>query len=337
LTDKIELKNMLSARFDRLKDGEDGWKMLVDAGVLAIPFDENYGGMGLGPQDAFPVLEALGERAIALPYLETVLLSGLLLQKAGGEHAGHWLPLIGSGNARLAAAWIDDEASPVTAIRTGDGWRLTGRKLLSVGAAEADAIIVMARYNDEIVTFIVPPAQIEMQSYPTIDGRTAADLQFDDLNASDSHRLEVDRLMWDEIVDIGTAAVISEAAAIMARLVNDTRDYCQQRKQFEAPIASFQAVQHRLVDMHIAARQAAAAANLAAGALSHDNDARIKAISAAKVATADAARFVGQNAVQLHGGMGMTEELAISALFKRLTIIENEFGSREDHLVHYMT
>jgi alkylation response protein AidB-like acyl-CoA dehydrogenase len=122
----------------------------------------------------------------------------------------------------------------------------------------------------------------------------------------------------------------------MARLVSDTRDYCVQREQFGKAISSFQVVQHRLVDMHIEARRAAAAAALAADALDLDPPERAKVISAAKVTIADAGRFVGQNAVQLHGGMGMTEELPVSALFKRLTVIESEFGTRDEHLARYM-
>lgn len=327
---------MLSARLDRLTNSEDGWMALVDAGVLGIPFTETHGGLNLDPRDAFPVLEVLGERAMTLPFLETVLMSGLLIQKAGGTHADFWLPHIVSGKARLATAWIDDEKAPTVAVPEGDGWRITGRKLLSVCAAQADAIIVITHYDDDIAVFIISPDKVNLQNYPTIDGRNAADLHFKEFLITENQRLDLNQSTFTEILDIGTAAIVAEASAIMARLVTDTRDYCKQREQFGQPIASLQVIQHRLVDMHIAARQAAAAANLAANALSLDHDTRNKAISAAKVTVADTARFIGQNAVQLHGGMGMTEELIIAALFKRLMVIESEFGSRDDHLVRYL-
>ncbi|MBN8844589.1 MAG: acyl-CoA dehydrogenase family protein [Sphingomonadales bacterium] len=330
-----ELKDALIARFDRLKAHEDGWQALADAGVLGLPFAEVHGGLGLSPRAGFAVLEALGPRAVALPYLECVLLAGVLLDRAGGAAAAHWLPRVAAGEAKLALAWIDDR-DPARAEADVTGWRLSGGKLLAIGAAEADATIVTAMTSEGAAAFLLPREVLAMRAYPTIDGRRAADLLLDDVTVAHDARLPVAADDIADILDIGAAAITAEAGAIMARLVTDTRDYCVQREQFDQRIADFQAVQHRLVDMHIEARRAAAAAALAADALDLDTRDRIRAISAAKVTIADAGRFVGQNAVQLHGGMGMTEELPVSALFKRLTAIESEFGTRDEHLARYM-
>ncbi|WP_428681056.1 acyl-CoA dehydrogenase family protein [Sphingopyxis sp.] len=331
----MELHDALAARFDRLKSGDDGWQALADAGVLGLPFAEAHGGLGLPPRDGFAVLEALGPRAIALPYLECVLLAGTLLDRAGCEAAAHWLPRVATGDAKLALASIDDR-EPALAEVDPAGWRLSGGKLLAIGAAEADAVIVIAATGDGTAAFLIAREALAMKAYPTIDGRSAADLLLDDVTVPAEARLEVGPEDIAEILDLGAAAIAAEAAAIMARLVADTRDYCVQREQFGKAISSFQVVQHRLVDMHIEARRAAAAAALAADALDLDPAERAKAISAAKVTIADAGRFVGQNAVQLHGGMGMTEELPVSAFFKRLTVIESEFGTRDEHLARYM-
>jgi alkylation response protein AidB-like acyl-CoA dehydrogenase len=330
-----ELKDALDARFDRLKPEEDGWRALVDAGALGLPFAEARGGLGLPPRDGFAVLEVLGARAIALPYLECVLLAGTLLDRAGDEAAAHWLPRVAAGDAKLAFAWIDDR-EPARARIDAAGWRLSGGKLLVTGAAEADAVIVTAETADGPAAFLIAREALAMKAYPTIDGRRAADLLLDDVTIPGDARLATEADDIAEILDLGTAAVAAEAAAIMARLVADTRDYCVQREQFGKAISSFQVIQHRLVDMHIEARRAAAAAALATDALNLDTAERAKAISAANVTIADAGRFIGQNAVQLHGGMGMTEELPVSALFKRLTVIESEFGTRDAHLARYM-
>jgi len=331
----MDLKDALAARFDRPKPDGDGWQALADAGVLGLPFAEGHGGLGLSPRDGFAVLEVLGPRAIALPYLECVLLAGTLLDRTGGEAAAQWLPRVATGDAKLAFAWIDGR-EPARAEVDAAGWRLSGDKLLAMGAAEADAVIVTAGTDDGPAAFLLPRAALAMKAYPTIDGRRAADLLLDDVTVPSDARLAVHAGDIAEILDIGSAAIAAEAAAIMGKLVADTRDYCVQREQFGKAISTFQVVQHRLVDMHIEAKRAAAAAALASEALDLEPATRAKAISAAKVTIADAGRFVGQNAVQLHGGMGMTEELPVSALFKRLAVIESEFGTRDEHLARYM-
>lgn len=331
-----ELKHALEARLDRLKPGDDGWAVLADAGVLGLPFAEAHGGVELPATAGFAVLEVLGSRAVALPYLECVLLAGGLLDKAGGALAEQWLLQVAEGGARLALAWLDG-AEPLRAHEDADGWRLRGSKLLAVGAEQAELLVVTAETAQGQAAFALPLSAVSsLRGYPTIDGRQAADLWFDGVQVEPGARLNVSADDIAAMHDFAVAAIAAEAAAIMARLVTDTRDYCRQREQFEQPIAAFRVIQHRLVDMHIEARRAAAAAAMAADALDLSGSERARAISAAKVTIADAGRFVGQQAVQLHGGMGMTDELVVSALFKRLTVIESEFGTRDEHLARYM-
>lgn len=335
-----ELKHSLMAQLDRAKDSDDIWSLLVSAGVLGLPFKEEYGGSGLDPVLGFTVLEVLGPRAIASPYLESILLAGTLLQRSEGNAAAFWLPQLALGKAKLALAWLDGKQA-AQAVKNGDDWILSGSKNIVIGGHDADAIIITVTTqkngpNEEVTAFLLPREAIPLTSYPTIDGRHAADLHLDGITVPDSARLAISGDDIAETLDLGAAAVASESAAIMAQLVSSTRDYCVQRKQFDQSLSQFQVVQHRLADMLIQARRADAAAKLAAEALSLPPSARAKTISAAKVTIADAGRFVGQNAVQLHGGMGMTEALPISALFKRLTIIEGEFGTRDEHLARYM-
>ncbi|MCH2236479.1 MAG: hypothetical protein A2792_09165 [Sphingomonadales bacterium RIFCSPHIGHO2_01_FULL_65_20] len=331
-----ELKHALEARFDRIKAGDDGWAVLADAGVLGLPFAEAHGGLALPATAGFAVLEVLGCRAVALPYLECVLLAGGLLDKAGGMLAETWLPQVAEGRARVALAWLDGP-EPLRANEDADGWRLRGSKLLAIGTEHAKLLVVTAETDYGRAAFAVPSSAVSsLRGYPTIDGRQASDLWFDGVHIDSSARLNVGADDIAAMNDLAVAAIAAEAAAIMARLVTDTRDYCRQREQFEQPIAAFQVIQHRLVDMHIEARRAAAAAAMAADALDLAGPERARAISAAKVTIADAARFVGQQAVQLHGGMGMTDELIVSVLFKRLTVIESEFGTRDEHLARYM-
>lgn len=330
-----DLRDALGARLDAA-GGQDVQALLAEAGVLGLPFAEAHGGLGLDVRAGFAVLEVLGPRAIASGYLESVLLAGALVDRAGGESTLLVLPELSVGAATLAFACTDDPRAPLRATQGAEGWVLDGRKIVVIDGADSDHVVALASVGGEAAAFLVPQGVAEVQRYPTIDGRVAADLNFHHVALPWSARLSVAAEDIARTLDVGVAGVAAEAAAIMARLVADTRDYLVERRQFGQPIASFQAVQHRLVDMLIESRRAAAAARLAAAALDLPAPERGTRISAAKVTIADAARFVGQNAVQLHGGMGMTEELPVSALFKRLTVIEGEFGSRDAHLLRFM-
>jgi alkylation response protein AidB-like acyl-CoA dehydrogenase len=228
------------------------------------------------------------------------------------------------------------------ADRDGDEWVMRGSKIVAMSAPIATHLLVTARTSSGLSLFIAEtdsaPTGIEIHSYRTVDDRRAADLVFDGLRLPASALLGQEGQAWPSLAqarDEGAAAICSEAVGCMRKVLADTVEYCKQRQQFGQPIGSFQVLQHRMVDMYMELEQAVAAVYLAVLNLEAEPDARARAVSAAKATIGRAARFIGQQAVQLHGGMGMTEELAIGHYFKRLTALQYEFGSTDYHLARY--
>ena len=229
-------------------------------------------------------------------------------------------------------------------------WVLHGAKTVVVSAPLATHLLISARTSgavadeDGISLFLAefdaadPAPGLTVHSYRTIDDRRAADLAFDGVHLPDGALLGNAGEAWDTLargIDEGAFAISAEAVGCMRKVLADTVDYCKQRQQFGQPIGSFQVLQHRLVDMYMELQQAVAAVYLAVLNLQAEPDVRARAVSAAKVTIGRASRFIGQNAVQLHGGMGMTEELAIGHYFKRLTALQYEFGSSDQHVARY--
>jgi alkylation response protein AidB-like acyl-CoA dehydrogenase len=228
------------------------------------------------------------------------------------------------------------------AERDGDEWVLRGSKIVAMSAPLATHLLITARTAGGLSLFLVETESaatgIETHSYRTVDDRRAADLVFDGLRLPASALLGEEGDAWPSLArarDEGAAAICSEAVGCMRKVLADTVEYCKQRKQFGQPIGSFQVLQHRMVDMYMEVEQAVAAVYLAVLNLEAQPDARARAVSAAKATIGRAARFIGQQAVQLHGGMGMTEELAIGHYFKRLTALQFEFGSTDFHVARY--
>jgi alkylation response protein AidB-like acyl-CoA dehydrogenase len=322
------------------------WRAFADElGILGAPLPESAGGLGGDAVDAMVVMEEMGRSLVIEPFLETVVIAGGLLAGAGGRDAD--LARIVAGDARFAFAWAEPagryrfDRVATTATRAGDGWTLTGEKSVVSAAPFATDLIVTASTEYGLSLFLVDPqaAGVTMTAYPTIDGRQAADIRFEDV------QLPADALIGAEgaalplvekIGDAAIAALAAEGVGVMRRLVQDTIDYTKQRRQFGQPISQFQALQHRMVDMVMQLELATSAVILATLSLEAEPVERAKAASTAKVAVGNALRFVGQNAVQLHGGMGMTDELAVGHYFKRATMIESEFGSTDYHLSRYV-
>lgn len=323
----------LRAALDRhLSAGGDAWQALHAAGVLGMCVPEAAGGLGLPAAAAAAVLDALGEQGRASAFLESSLIVPHLLRHERTPAGDAVLRAIADG-ALVAVAGLDPRLRPgVSATPSGTGWRLDGDAPLVLDGARADHLLVAARTEGYAPALLLVPRGAEgltLRAYPTIDAREAADLRFINVEAV---LLATD---MDEPLtfagDLALACLATEAAALMRRLVADTVAYTRQRAQFGQPVASFQVVQHRLVDMHIQARRAGAIAARAMAALDAHWAERARLASAAKATAAEAGRFVGQNAVQLHGGMGMTDEVTVGRLFKRLTVIEHELGSADQH------
>ncbi|BBY65864.1 acyl-CoA dehydrogenase family protein [Mycolicibacterium helvum] len=331
----------------------DIWRGLADElGILGAAFPESVGGIGGGPVEIMVIAEELG-RALAIePFIDTVVVAGGLLQRSGHPAAATLLERIAEGSAIVAVASTEPDAADhsvsTKAVHDGSEWVLTGEKIVVTSAPLATHLLITARTSGEpkdrqgVSLFLTefdpaaPPAGVEAHSYRTIDDRRAADLTISQL------RLPADALLAEEVApslaqarDEGAAAVCAEAVGAMRKVLSDTVEYCKQRQQFGQPIGHFQVLQHRMVDMYMEVEQAVAAVYLAVLNLDAEPHARARAVSAAKATIGRAARFLGQNAVQLHGGMGMTEELAIGHYFKRLTALQYEFGSTDEHRARY--
>ena len=358
------LSKFLAARYDlessraAAKTGPgwqpDIWRGFADElGILGATLPESVGGSGGGSAEAMVIAEELG-RALAIePFVDTVIVAGGLLSRAGGDAAASVLEEIAAGSAIVALAATEPgsgehwEAIASSAVRDGDHWVLNGTKTVVVSAPLATHLLIVARTGQSVDSqamslFLTafdaaaPPAGLTVHGYRTIDDRRAADLIFDDVRLPADALLQTDA--WPSLAlarDEGAAAVCAEAVGAMRKVLADTVDYSKQRQQFGQPIGSFQVLQHRMVDMYMELEQAVSAAYLAVLNLDAEPDVRARAVSAAKATVGRAARFIGQNAVQLHGGMGMTEELAIGHYFKRLTALQYEFGSTDYHRARY--
>ena len=327
----------------------DIWRGFADElGILGAALPEDVGGIGGGPVEVMVIAEALGLGLVVEPYVDTVVVAGGLLQRAGGAAAAALLEKVVAGTAIVALAAAEpgsgeqwQDASTVADL-DGDEWVLRGSKIVAMSAPIATHLLITARTSSGLSLFIAetdsPPTGIEMHSYRTVDDRRAADLVFDGLRLPASALLGQEGQAWPSLAqarDEGAAAICSEAVGCMRKVLADTVEYCKQRQQFGQPIGSFQVLQHRMVDMYMELEQAVAAVYLAVLNLEAEPDARARAVSAAKATIGRAARFIGQQAVQLHGGMGMTEELAIGHYFKRLTALQFEFGSTDYHVARY--
>ena len=340
----------------------DGWQPEIwrafaqELGILGATLPESVGGSGGGPVEAMVIAEELGRALVIEPYVDTVVVAGGLLRRAGGDAAESVLARIAEGSAVVALAVTEAasgdrwEGLSTKAIKDADGgdWVITGAKAVVMSAPLATHLLIAARTEGEpgvqqgfslfLTEFDAAAARpgVEVHNYRTIDDRRAADLVFDGLRLPAAALIARDA--WSSLAharDEGAAAVCAEAVGAMRTVLADTVEYCKQRQQFGTPIGSFQVLQHRMVDMYMEVEQSVAAAYLAVLNLDAAPDERARAVSAAKATVGRAARFVGQNAVQLHGGMGMTEELAIGHYFKRLTALQYEFGSTDHHRTRY--
>ncbi len=324
------------------------WRGFADElGILGATLPESVGGMGGGPVELMVIAEELGRALVIEPFVDTVVVAGGLLQRAGGPAADPVLERIAAGTAVVSLADTDAEG-PTVALRDGDGWVLNGVKAVVPDAPLATHLLITANIAtnaaapQDVALFLTefdpaaPPAGVTVHGYRTIDDRRAADLVLQDLRLPTSALLTDDAgASLERARDEGAAAVCAEAVGAMRKVLADTVEYCKQRQQFGQPIGGFQVLQHRMVDMYMELEQAVSAAYLAFLKLDGEPAVRARAVSAAKATIGRAARFIGQNAVQLHGGMGMTEELAIGHYFKRLTALQYEFGSTDQPRTRY--
>jgi alkylation response protein AidB-like acyl-CoA dehydrogenase len=329
----------------------EAWARYAELGLLALPFPEEFGGLGGNGVDIMVVMEQVGQGLLLEPYLSTVVLCGGLIRDAASDSLKKsMLPQIGAGKLQIALAAYEAAGRydlahvACTAAANGGGWILSGRKAVVLDAPSADYFLVSARgagrvgEAEGVSLFLVArdAPGLTMFPYPTQSGGRAADLQLASVAVgADALIGEPGRALGviERAVESAVAALCAEALGIMTALNQATLNYLKTRKQFGTPIGAFQALQHRMAEMVIAAEQARSMAIIAAVHAGEDDAARRRrAISGAKAYVGQAARFVGQQAVQLHGAMGVVDDVIVSHYFKRLTMIDMSLGDADFHL-----
>ena len=327
------------------------WGKLAEQGLLGLPFSEDDGGFGAGAVETMIVMEALGRALVLEPFLATVVLGGGFLRRGGSAAQKEaYIPGIIDGSKTLAFAQLEKNSRydlgdvSTTAKKKGDGWVIEGEKYVVLNGETADTLIVTARTKGQqtdrngIGVFLVPRdvKGVSVNGYPTQDGMHAADITFTGVEVgADAAIGDPDNglPLIEQVVDDARIALCAEAVGAMEESLKITVEYLKTRKQFGVPIGSFQTLQHRAADMFVNLEQARSMAMLATMASDFDDaKERATSVAAAKVQIGKSLKFVGQQSIQLHGGIGMTMEASIGHYFKRLSIIESTFGDTDYHL-----
>ncbi len=339
----LEKRYDANARLALLEGHGEGWsrelwKQYAELGLLALTFDEQYGGAGMGVDELAVVMEQFGKALVLEPFLATVVLGGGLVAAAGTpEQKKALLPAIADGSLLLAFAYTEPDSRwsftdlSTTATPSGDGWTITGEKIAVLGGDSADQLVVSATTPDGTVgLFLVDAADVTRSAYAMQDGLRGADILLREAPAAALGTPAEALAAIESVVDVATALLCAEAVGAMERMLWLTVDYLKTRVQFGQPIAVFQALQHRAANMYVSLEQARSAAMLARFALADDDvDARRTAVRAAKIQIDLAAKHVGQEAVQLHGGIGMTMEYPVGHYLRRTAVIAKTFADTD--------
>jgi pimeloyl-CoA dehydrogenase small subunit len=327
------------------------WKQYADLGLLGVPFAEEHGGTGGGPVETMIVMEQIGRVLLLEPYLATVVLGGGFLQRGGSDaQSAELLPRIAAGELSLAFAHAERQARydladiATTARRDGSAYVLDGAKTLVLHGDTAEKFVVSARISgartdrNGLALFLIDATApgVSVRGYPTVDGLRAAEVTLSNVRVDAGAALGEPGAAFpliERVADQAIAALCAEAVGAMAAMHETTVEYMKTRKQFGVTIGSFQVLQHRAAEMLIAVEQARSMAMLAT-MMAAEDDARERrqAISAAKAQIGRSGRFVGQQAIQIHGGIGMTMETKVGHYFKRITVIDTQFGDADYHL-----
>ena len=328
------------------------WNSFAELGLLGVSIAPEYGGFGGGAEDLISVLETIGEALVVEPYLSTICIGARLVARGGSEQLKQLiLPAVVDGKVKMALAHLESGGRyNLNLVRTrakkvGNNWIITGEKRVVIHGPNADQFIVVARTSgkendcDGISLFLLDACLpgILQKAFGTIDGMRSSDVIFKDVEVGADALIGIENYglsLLEEVIDFATVLLCAEALGAIKYANEATLEYVKTRKQFGVLIGSFQTVQHRLVDMNISYEQVKSLVYLACSKVDENGDAdeRRKIVSAMKIRVSDACRQISQDAVQLHGGMGLTEELKISHTFRRLTIIAQEFGDADHHL-----
>jgi len=327
----------------------DHWRTFAELGWLSIPFAEEHGGFGGGPVDIMLVMEQLGRGLVLEPYLATVVLFGGLLRRgASPELQEEFIPGVIAGDCQGAFAFLERQSRfeladvKTSAVAEGDGYRLNGEKVVVFNGAVADQVIVSARtgggqFDREGISLFLVPADapgLTRREYRLMDGQRVCNLVFDDVRVSAAQLVGESggaSPLMEAVVTDAILALGAEAVGIMGELNRKTVEYTRTREQFGVPIGSFQALQHRMVDTFMAGEQARSLLYRAVCAVVDSDEGAACAVHALKVMLDRASRLIYGEAIQLHGGMGITDELDIGHYAKRLMMINTTFGNGDHH------
>ena len=335
-------------REDVVKSDEDfdakAWALFADQGWLSMPFSEASGGFGFGAIELSVLFEEFGKALVIEPYLSTVVLSGTLLDKSSYANKVEVIEGICAGTSHVSLAYSEtaksyDYLSPQTTL-SDDGTKLNGTKTLVLNGANASKLIVTCKKGNDFSLVIVDTSQegVSLNSFATIDGQTCSEVIFDNVSIEAVSLIatgdEAQKLFKDSI-NLGTLCVGAEGVGCMTSCYLKTVEYTKSREQFEQPISNFQVLQHRMVDMFIDSELARSLLFKAMLEVDADSDEKYKHVSALKAHIGKAGKLSAQNAVQLHGGMGVSEEMMIGHYLKKMVFIDALFGNADHHLKQF--
>jgi alkylation response protein AidB-like acyl-CoA dehydrogenase len=328
----------------------DYWKTMSDLGWLALPFSEEQGGLGGDQLDTMVLMEQFGKGLVLEPYLASVILGGGVMKRCATDaQCKVWLEGVIDGSKQLALAYAEPESGyepenvALAGTKTDSGYTLTGTKCMVLHGKTADAFVVSFRTSGGVVdqsgiTLALIPADrqgLGVQGFPTVDGLQSSELTFDQVAVTADDLLggvDAGFETLNATINDGILAIAAEALGAMEILYKDTVAYTQEREQFGHPLAQFQVLQHRMVEMFMEYEQCKSLLFRATMEVASGGDDAQRCVHALKHLIGKAAFFIGENAVQTHGGMGVTEELRLGHYFKRLLVIEAQFGNTDYHL-----
>ncbi|TFY98901.1 acyl-CoA dehydrogenase family protein [Ramlibacter humi] len=318
--------------FDRKTYGE-----LAELGLTGLYVPEDHGGMGMGPVEGMVVMEELGRGIVLEPLAQALIAGAVINGYAPDAVKSEWLPKIASGEGLVVLAYQERKARyrldvcEATAMQAGGSWKVSGTKSIVAAGDQADAYLVPAKANGKLALFLVAKgAGVSANGYTTMDGGRAAEVKFQDAAAT---LVTQDGLAaLEHAVDVGIAATCAEGVGAIDKTMQLTAEYMNTRKQFGVTIASFQALRHRMADMKMQQELARSMSYYASLKLNAPAEERRRALARAKYQLGVAMRFIGQASVQLHGGIGVTDEYVGSHYFKKLTQLELTFGDTLHHL-----
>jgi alkylation response protein AidB-like acyl-CoA dehydrogenase len=353
--DNYDLNTRISLSANGSGYSSDFWKSMAELGWLGLPFDESDGGFGGNQIDVLVIMEQFGKGLVLEPFLASVVMGGGALKKGASESLkNEILPGLIEGTKQLSFAYAEQQSrfdleDVITSARKeGDGFILNGQKSMVQNAETADHIIVAARTSggqideDGITLFLIDTNSegLSMDNFPTVDGLRASEIILENVSVSEDRvigNIDEGFEILQSVANDAILALSAEAVGAMEVLYKDTVEYTQQREQFDHPMSEFQVLQHRMVDMFMEYEQCKSMLYRATMESVQDPKAAQRTIHGLKHLIGKSGLFVGENAVQLHGGMGVTEELRVGHFFKRLLVIDSMFGNADHHLQKFTT